>query len=499
MNEENAQVDELGAADSGAVPFLAVDGGLHGTPHTLLHRRLGVGSIVFMVVAAAAPLTTAAAITPVVFAASGNVGAPVYFLIAAGILTLFAVGFTSMSKYVKNAGAFYSYVKAGLGRIAGVGAAILALVSYFIMLVAVYALVGMLVGNVVATYTGAAPPWWLWSIFGWLIVGFLGYRDIELSAKVLAIALILEALVVIVLDVAIIVQGGEAGLNLSPFAPSEFLSGAVGLGVMFALLGFIGFEATAVFRNEARDPDRTIPKATYIAVIGIGLFYAFAAWAAAMGTGVDNAVEVASTDPDNMVLGLAKTFVAPVFFDIMQILVATSIFACALSFHNVVTRYQFTLANFRVLPRMLGAVSEKHRAPSTSSIVLSLLTGVSIAIVITTGLDPYTAIYTWLSGAATLGIIALMALTSLAVIVFFRRHSFDKRLWHTMIAPVGALLGLGTVLVLVLSNFPLLVGGVVESAVIVSVLVAAFVGGVFIALHMRARRPDDYLALSEFE
>ncbi|WP_458867787.1 hypothetical protein, partial [Enterococcus faecium] len=70
-----------------------------------------------------------------------------------------------------------------------------------------------------------------------------------------------------------------------------------------------------------------------------------------MGTGVDNAVEVASTDPDNMVLGLAKTFVAPVFFDIMQILVATSIFACALSFHNVVTRYQFTLANFRVLPR----------------------------------------------------------------------------------------------------------------------------------------------------
>ncbi|MFX7731779.1 APC family permease, partial [Acinetobacter baumannii] len=71
-----------------------------------------------------------------------------------------------------------------------------------------------------------------------MIVGFLGYRDIELSAKVLAIALILEALVVIVLDVAIIVQGGEAGLNLSPFAPSEFLSGAVGLGVMFALLGF---------------------------------------------------------------------------------------------------------------------------------------------------------------------------------------------------------------------------------------------------------------------
>ena len=53
-----------------------------------------------------------------------------------------------------------------------------------------------------------------------------------------------------------------------------FTNGILGIAVLFALTGFIGFEATAVFRDEARDPERTIPRATYAAVLIIGAFYA---------------------------------------------------------------------------------------------------------------------------------------------------------------------------------------------------------------------------------
>ena len=45
--------------------------------------------------------------------------------------------------------------------------------------------------------------------------------------------------------------------------PGNFFSGAPGIALIFALAGYIGFEATAVFRDEARDPARTIPRATY--------------------------------------------------------------------------------------------------------------------------------------------------------------------------------------------------------------------------------------------
>jgi amino acid transporter len=57
------------------------------------------------------------------------------------------------------------------------------------------------------------------------------------------------------------------------------VSGSLGTAIMFAIASFIGFEATAVFRDEARDPERTIPRATYLALILIGVFYTLSSWA----------------------------------------------------------------------------------------------------------------------------------------------------------------------------------------------------------------------------
>lgn len=83
-----------------------------------------------------------------------------------------------------------------------------------------------------------------------LIVGYLGFHDIELSAKVLGLVLILEVIAVVAIDLGVLLSGNE--LATRPFSPSEAMSGAPGLGLLFAFLGFFGFEATAVFRNEAK-------------------------------------------------------------------------------------------------------------------------------------------------------------------------------------------------------------------------------------------------------
>ena len=72
----------------------------------------------------------------------------------------------------------------------------------------------------------------------------------------------------------IVASPGPSGLTLASFQPDVFTQGTLGIAVLFALTGFIGFEATAVFRDEARDPERTIPRATYAAVLIIGGFYA---------------------------------------------------------------------------------------------------------------------------------------------------------------------------------------------------------------------------------
>jgi amino acid transporter len=462
-----------------------------------LHRGLGVGGIVFMVVAAAAPMGVVAANLPIVIAVSGNAGAPVYFIVAMIVLLLFAVGFTLMSRHVRNAGAFYSYVQAGLGRIPGVGAATLALGSYVVLLVGVTAYLGAAVSNAIDRYTGAVTPWWLWASLALGLVGVLGYRDIELSSKVLGVLLVAETLVIVVLDVGIVVHGGRAGLNLEPFAPAVFDSGAPGLGIMFALFGFIGFEATAVFRNEAKNPDRTIPRATYLALVSIGVFYAFSSWAVVMGTGTAGAVDAASRDPQNMVFDLALRYVGPLTRDVMSVLLVTSTLACVLSFHNVIARYQFTLGRAGVLPGSVGQVNAVHGAPSRSSLVVTVVTLVCLGVVAAARLDPVRQAYTWLSGAATLGIVALMALTCLAVLVFFRATHDERGTWRTVIAPGLGLLGLCVVLVLTLVNFPDLVGGTTEAIVVALLVAAMFLAGTVVALVLRARRPAVYRNLLE--
>jgi len=93
------------------------------TDRTQLSGSLGVGSIVFMVVAAAAPLTVIAGTVPLGIGIGNGPAFPATFALSAAVLLLFAVGFCAMSPHVPNAGAFYAYVERGLGRVTGLGTA----------------------------------------------------------------------------------------------------------------------------------------------------------------------------------------------------------------------------------------------------------------------------------------------------------------------------------------------------------------------------------------
>ena len=117
--------------------------------------------IVFMVVAAAAPITVVAANFPIIISVSGSLGAPLMILVATVILLLFAVGFSWMTPHVPDAGAFYSYIDRGLGRRAGLGAASIALFSYVLLTVSMTCYLGVQTGNLIELWTGTSLPWWL--------------------------------------------------------------------------------------------------------------------------------------------------------------------------------------------------------------------------------------------------------------------------------------------------------------------------------------------------
>src|SRR4029079_6457057 len=120
------------------------------------------------------------------------------------ILATFAVGYAAMSRHVADAGAFYTYVARGLGKIPAVGAAFVALISYNAMQVGIYGLFGVAFGAFMDIKLGVSLDWYWWCLIAGAIIALLGVLQIDLNARILAILLICEVLVVALFDLAIL-------------------------------------------------------------------------------------------------------------------------------------------------------------------------------------------------------------------------------------------------------------------------------------------------------
>ncbi|GAA3669767.1 APC family permease [Microbacterium marinilacus] len=444
-----------------------------------LSGTLGVGAIVLMVVAAASPLTVIGGAAPLGVLLGNGIGFPAMYAVAGVVLLLFTIGLSAMSRAVPRPGAFFTYIGHGLGRSTGVAGAWLALLTYTAVQLCVYGYIGAILAVTFEGLGVAGIPWWVYSLAVVAVVGVLGYVHIDLSAKVLGVLLIGEILIVLALVVAVLATGGAEGLSAEPFAPSHVLSGAPGIGLMMAIAAFIGFESTAIYRSEAKDPDVTVPRATYVAVIGVALFYTVSAWALIMAWGPSQAIDTVAADYANVVIITMGQYLGPVGYVVTNVLLVTSMFACVLSFHNVLTRYQHSMAGGGLLPIELTWVHKRQQSPYRSSLLQTITAAVLVTICAVLGLDPVLQVFTWFSGVATLAIVVMMAVTAVAVVAYFVRAHTRGRLWSTRIAPVLGFLGLVGFAAAVAVYFPVLVGDVdAEGEPVFGVVSALLVGSI---------------------
>lgn len=440
-----------------------------------------------------APLVALVAFLPLTIGYGNGLGAPVSYLLSGAVIALFASGFLKMSRHIDNPGGFYSYIALGLGRGAGLGASFLAVVTYYLLLLGGYALAGVLIGAFVTdTLGGPDLAWWVWAAACQVIVGIFGYFNIELSARFLTFFLCCEVLLILIYEAVVLMRGGATGLSTSSFTPHEVTSGSIGIGLLFAALSFSGFEVTAVFRDEVRDPTRTIPRAAYgfIAVIGVG--YAFSTWVIIQAYGPANAVTSAATDPTGSVTATFQTYLGGVGVHLVSVLVITSGFASLIAIHGVLSRYLFNLGVDQILPRQLGAVHRTHGSPYRASIFASAIVVIGYVVSVLLKADP-SVLYAQLWGIFGYALQILFVLTTLAVLVFMRRtRPSDTTVWHRLVAPVLALAGLLVTLWLATMNIELLIPGSGAVTITYVVLVAATAVGVLYALVLKRVRPDIY-------
>lgn len=454
---------------------------------------LSTRRIIFLVVAAAAPLAAMVGNLPIALARGLGAATPAGFVLSGLILLCFAVGYAAMSRRVVSTGAFYTFVARGLGRPAGVATAWSAVTAYLAYTVGMAAFFGYF-ADLVLHLAGLGTSWLVWAAVGIAAVAVLGYRSIDLSARVLGLLMAAEVGVLALFDVAVLAARGWAALPLESFAPSRLAVPGLGIGLMITFTSFVGFESAALYGEEAEEPTRSIPLATYISVLLIAVFYMATAWITVGAVGVADAARSAAHDGGAFMMNLTARYAGDGVMTAMALLVCTSLLASLLALHNASARYIFALSRERLLPHALGQFHPARYAPSRASLAVSMITAAAIGLFALSRLDPYTSLIPSLIGLGTLGIILIQALAALSIVVALRHNQG----WLVITAAGIGAIGLGLAAWLVGANFTTLAATQLAWTPLLP-WTYALTGslGIGFALWMRRWRPGAYSVLAQ--
>ncbi|MFI5099909.1 MAG: amino acid permease, partial [Actinomycetes bacterium] len=266
---------------------------------------VGLLGVLFMATANAAPITAMTGNVPIAVGYGNGIYAPGGFLFATIVLTLFTIGFVAMARYITTAGAFYGFISQGLGQLWGMATGLLATMAYVVF-------EGSLIGIFAYFANFSLNQWFSWNI-NWLVlaligiavVAIFGYFDINIAAALLGVFLVCEVVLLLTLSLSVLFKGGgpdglmtssvnpvnafkslpEGGGHGIQVAGSALAAGSAAIGIFFAFWSWVGFETTAVYGEESRNPKKIVPRATLIAVVGLGVFYTFVSWMVIAGNG----------------------------------------------------------------------------------------------------------------------------------------------------------------------------------------------------------------------
>ncbi|MYW69585.1 amino acid permease [Streptomyces sp. SID8379] len=478
-----------------------VEQGTAGAPQVqrLKANSVGLVGVVFMAVATAAPITAMTGNLPIAVGFGNGTGAPAGYLFATLVLTVFSVGYVAMAKRITAAGAFYGYISHGLGRIAGLASGLLAVLAYVVFEASIVGVFSYFAQTTVHDQLGRDIPWVVYAALMLTVTAVLSYFDINLTAKALGVMLIAEIAVLFAVATAVLIHGGGPdGIPVEPINPKNAFTGtSAGLGLFFAFWSWVGFESTAMYGEESRDPKRVIPRATLISVVGVGLFYIYVSWMTIAGNGLAGSVKVSSgTSPLDLFFDPAHTFIGAWAVDAFQWLLITGSFACGMAFHQCASRYLYAIGREGFLSPALGRTHPRHGSPYIASFAQSAIAVAIVAAFWLTGQDPYIHLYTLLAILGTMAILIVQTLCSFAVIGYFRHHHPEDRHWfRTLVAPLLGGIGMIAVVVLLVLNMDTAAGTAADSLFFKAIpwtVGLVFFGGLALGLYVKRRHPHRY-------
>jgi amino acid transporter len=325
-----------------------------------------------------------------------------------------------------------------------------------------------------------------------MVVG-LSLRSIKASANLDLTLLGIEVVIFLVLAVTAIVHAGK-GNTASVFLPSSAPSGfsGVGLGVVFGILSFIGFDAAATLGEETRNPRRNVPLAVAAALGAVGTFYVFVMYALTAGYGLNDPSKLSAFLQDaNPFITLGHN-VTPWLIQPVQLAAIAGIFSCFLAVHNTTVRVMFAMGRDHVLPSSLGRVHARWFSPDraiAAQTIFTVVVGIGTGVWLGPGA---TGAYGFTGAVGTVAIVVVYLGSNVALIRYFWTRP-DRRVVSHIVLPVLGVLALAYPLYAVSKP-----GQAYPYNYVPWVVLAWIVAGVGLYLYYRAKSPEKIAAVGTF-
>src|SRR6266581_6843261 len=474
--------------------------------HKLRKGAIGIWGVLFLTVTGSAPISAMLFNTPIVVGFGNGVGAPAAFIFATVVLVIFSVGYVAMARKKTTAGGFYSYISHGLGREIGIGTGFGSVLAYSVFEASLCGGFAYFLNLKLAQFgVNVAWPWLALAMV--LIISLLTYFDIRLSSIVLGIGLIGEIVMLLIFYGFMFGHGGLPMAAINPVNAFKALpashgvaAGAIGIGLFFAFWSWVGFEMAPNYGEESKDPKRIVPRAMYISVIGLGIFYIITSWAPFAGYSTVNAAAAAAqSDPAHYYLNPANAIAGRWVGSLLSYLIITGSFACGMAFHNTTARYFYSLGREGLLPRSLGTTHPRWKSPHIASITQSVIAALIVlgfAVFVGTG-DPlhiaYLQVYGLMAVMGVIIILAVQALVSLSILIYFtKEHEDEVHWWKTMLAPGISFIAQVVVIYLLFKNILFLGSGYHYAVWLGPIDLLVVLIGVAGAFYLKARNKEKY-------
>jgi APA family basic amino acid/polyamine antiporter len=356
------------------------------------------------------------------------------FLIAGIAALLSAVSYAEMAGMVPASGSSYSYTYVTLGEGMAWICGWCLVLEYAVSVAAVAVGAGQYINEAVAS-------------FGWALPDFIsqppgsgGFLNLPAMAIVLLsmvllirgakesawvnTAIVAVKIVILLLFCAIAFSAFNAG-NFSPLMPM----GAAGVSAAASrvFFSYIGFDAASTAGEEAKNPQRDLPRAIMFSMAIVTTLYVLVA-IAAVGAREWTWFDGTQAALVQILLEITHQPWIALVFSVGAVLAIASIVLTVLYGQ---TRILMSMSRDGLVPEIFGRISKKRGTPVAGTLI------VGIAVALTAGLIPLGA----LADATSIGTLFAFALVNIAVIYLRRSRPELKRSYKVAFFPVTPILG----------------------------------------------------------